>query len=54
MWSLVTIMRNCGIQLFPSTVKHAVAIPVNVTLCLLYMWNNCIITSTITYVAPGF
>ena len=24
MWSLVTVMRNCGIQLFYETVKHAI------------------------------
>ena len=33
-------MCNCGIQLFCST---EIAIPVDVNLCLLYMWHNYII-----------
>ena len=42
MWSLVTVMCDCGIQLFRGTVNIAVVIPVNVSLCLLYMWHNYI------------
>ena len=51
MWSFVTIMRNCGFNYF------VVAKPVNVSLCLLYMWHNCIsvnYTSIITHAVPGF
>ena len=43
MWSLVTVKHDCGIQLFHGTVKYSIAIPVNVSLCLLYMWHNYII-----------
>ena len=42
MWSFITVMHNCGIQLFHGTVKFAVAILDNVSLCLLYMWHNYI------------
>ena len=34
------VMRNCGIQLF--MVHNAVAILVNASLCLLYVWHNYI------------
>ena len=45
MWYLVTVMCNCGIQLFYGTVKYCGS---NTCLCLPYMWHNynhcCIIT----------
>ena len=56
MWSLVAIVRKCGIQLFHSTVKSYLLM--NVSLCLLYMWHRYITVVSLhytrTHAVPGF
>ena len=52
MWSLVTVMRNCGIHLFYETVKHCSSHTCKCKSVLtVHVYHY---TGTITHTVPGF